>query len=592
MIEFPYNWELGEHIVEPPMPFGEGLTSQIIESGEPLLEDSAGAADDRPVVGTPSKSYLGVPIWVGDRAIGVISVQSTREEGRYGEDDTRLLATLAANVGVAIQNARLFAEIGRQKEYFESLVGISPVAVIEMDADENRDRLEPGRRRALRLLAGGGDRAPDRRPRLRRGASPTRAARPPREAVASGRAHRITRRTRKDGTPVDVELMLVPLTVDGRARRLPRHLPRHHRAPAGPRGGRGGDAGEERVPGDDEPRDPDADECRDRHDRPAARHRADAGAAGVRRGRPLERRRAPARDRRHPRLLEDRGREARAGARAVRSPGVRRQRARHGRAARGGEEPRARLPRRRRRPGRDRRRRGAAAPGAPQPALERGQVHGAGRGRGRPRRGARGRRVAPRPPGRPRHRDRDPARPHGQPLRVVQPGRRVDDAPLRRHGPRARDLQAPRRADGRPALGRERGRQGLLLPHPADGEGRRGAEARGRSTRSRARRQAAARRRRQRDEPRDRQPPGALVGHGGGAGRAPLPCPRADRGGRAVRRRRPRHGHARDGRPRAGAGDPAAPDARATCRSSSSPRSAGCPRPARPTSSRHSSRSR
>ena len=75
-----------------------------------------------------------------------------------------------------------------------------------------------------------------------------------------------------------------------------------------------------------------------------------------------------------------------------------------------------------------------------------------------------------------------------------------------------------------------------------------------------ARRQAAARRRRQRDEPRDRQPPGALVGHGGGAGRAPLPCPRADRGGRAVRRRRPRHGHARDGRPRAGAGDPAAPD--------------------------------
>ena len=30
-----------------------------------------------------------------------------------------------------------------------------------------------------------------------------------------GRAHRITQRLRKDGTPVDVELMLVPLTVDG-----------------------------------------------------------------------------------------------------------------------------------------------------------------------------------------------------------------------------------------------------------------------------------------------------------------------------------------------------------------------------------------
>ena len=41
VIEFPYNWELGEHIDEPPMAFGEGLTSQIIESGEPLLLNTA-----------------------------------------------------------------------------------------------------------------------------------------------------------------------------------------------------------------------------------------------------------------------------------------------------------------------------------------------------------------------------------------------------------------------------------------------------------------------------------------------------------------------------------------------------------------------
>ena len=38
-------------------------------------------------------------------------------------------------------------------------------------------------------------------------------------------------------------------------------------------------AGEERVPGQHEPRDPDADERRHRHDRPAARHGADARAA-------------------------------------------------------------------------------------------------------------------------------------------------------------------------------------------------------------------------------------------------------------------------------------------------------------------------
>ena len=36
-----------------------------------------------------------------------------------------------------------------------------------------------------------------------------------REAMTTGRAQRIGRRTRKDGTAVDVELMLAPLMVDG-----------------------------------------------------------------------------------------------------------------------------------------------------------------------------------------------------------------------------------------------------------------------------------------------------------------------------------------------------------------------------------------
>ena len=66
----------------------------------------------------------------------MISVQSIEEEGRFGEADSRLLATIAANVGVAIQNARLFAEVERQREYLESLVAISPAAVVVMDTEE------------------------------------------------------------------------------------------------------------------------------------------------------------------------------------------------------------------------------------------------------------------------------------------------------------------------------------------------------------------------------------------------------------------------------------------------------------------------
>ena len=51
----------------------------------------------------------------------------------------------------------------------------------------------------------------------------------------------------------------------------------------GARRGRGRERGQERVPGDDEPRDPHADERRDRHDRAAARHAARRRAARLRR---------------------------------------------------------------------------------------------------------------------------------------------------------------------------------------------------------------------------------------------------------------------------------------------------------------------
>ncbi len=213
LIEFPYSVEAGERSNDPPLRYGEGLTSRIIESGEPLLLDTA-ESDGHQVVGTPAKSYLGVPIWAGDRAIGVISVQSTQEEGVYGEAEMRLLATLAANIGVAIQNARLFAEIARQKQYFESLVGISPVAVIEMDAGERVTGWNPA---ATALFGYTADEAVGRLidelvfhdGQREEGREITK------EAVAAGGAQRITRRTRKDGTQVDVELMLVPLTVDG-----------------------------------------------------------------------------------------------------------------------------------------------------------------------------------------------------------------------------------------------------------------------------------------------------------------------------------------------------------------------------------------
>ena len=110
MLNFPYSY--GEDSES--MPFGEGLTSQIVRTGQPLLinEDVDGSTARMGVhrLGRAAASYLGVPIPAGGETIGVISVQTTEQEGRFTEADQRLLSTVASAVGVAIHNARLFED--------------------------------------------------------------------------------------------------------------------------------------------------------------------------------------------------------------------------------------------------------------------------------------------------------------------------------------------------------------------------------------------------------------------------------------------------------------------------------------------------
>jgi PAS domain S-box-containing protein len=214
-IDFAYYSEEGEQRYEPPMQYGQGFTSQILDSRRPLLLNRTEQFDEVKTarVGTPARSYLGVPILAGEKAIGVISVQSMYEEGRFGDADVGLLATIAASVGASIQNARLFDVQRRQKQHFESLVEVSPVAIVVMDAGEQVTGWNPA---ATELFGWSAEEALGKfiddlvfhDGAVEEGRDVTR------EALASGRAQRIGRRTRKDGADVDVELMLVPLTVD------------------------------------------------------------------------------------------------------------------------------------------------------------------------------------------------------------------------------------------------------------------------------------------------------------------------------------------------------------------------------------------
>ncbi|MBK8780558.1 MAG: GAF domain-containing protein [Anaerolineales bacterium] len=109
-----------EYASEPPWELGEGLTSKIIITKQPLLlntpeeieANGAAAYLTAPEDEVDIQSYMGVPIMVGDRVLGVVDVQSYKTSA-FNEGNLRLLQTLSANMGVAIDNARLFNETQR-----------------------------------------------------------------------------------------------------------------------------------------------------------------------------------------------------------------------------------------------------------------------------------------------------------------------------------------------------------------------------------------------------------------------------------------------------------------------------------------------
>ena len=141
LIEFPYA--VGEDLVS--MQFGEGLTSKIIETAEPLLineevnkiVDEIGATHS----GVDVQSYLGVPIMVGKQAIGVLSVQSMKAAGYFDEDDVRLLSTIAANVGAAIRNAQLYQETQQRADEMAALTEIGREISATLDLESVLERI-------------------------------------------------------------------------------------------------------------------------------------------------------------------------------------------------------------------------------------------------------------------------------------------------------------------------------------------------------------------------------------------------------------------------------------------------------------------
>ena len=156
--------------------YGEGLTSQVLQIATTAPAQPGGPVRRSRGSGRRQARTSGCRSSSATRPSASISVQDTTQNGRFGEADSRLLATLAANVGVAIQNARLYRDAQRQAAEMTALAEVGRgdlgharprVRSCERITDRARQTLLAGRHE--RGLPGRGGRPhlpPDRGPGL------------------------------------------------------------------------------------------------------------------------------------------------------------------------------------------------------------------------------------------------------------------------------------------------------------------------------------------------------------------------------------------------------------------------------------------
>jgi sigma-B regulation protein RsbU (phosphoserine phosphatase) len=100
------------------IPLGRGLVGYAAQNKEAVLVPDV-AKDPRYVQANPeTRSELAVPLMYKSKVVGVLDLEHTRR-GFFTEEHQRTMTTLAAQIAIAIENARLYEEIERQERRLE-----------------------------------------------------------------------------------------------------------------------------------------------------------------------------------------------------------------------------------------------------------------------------------------------------------------------------------------------------------------------------------------------------------------------------------------------------------------------------------------
>lgn len=106
------------------VPVGQGIAGWVVTSGQPIeiadvTRDPRFARDVAESTGYVPRAILAMPLETERQMLGVIEVLDRRADGGSGARDMELLALFARQAALAIENSRVFSDLGRA--LFEAL---------------------------------------------------------------------------------------------------------------------------------------------------------------------------------------------------------------------------------------------------------------------------------------------------------------------------------------------------------------------------------------------------------------------------------------------------------------------------------------
>jgi two-component system cell cycle sensor histidine kinase/response regulator CckA len=141
LLSFPYFVDEQDGRPEPLKP-GRGMTGYVLRTGQPLLATAEAIeklerTGELQSLGTPSIDWLGVPLRVRDRVIGVLAVQSYSGKVRYGETELDILSYVSTQAAQAIERKQAEQELRESQRKLFTLMSNLPGMAYRCANDEH-----------------------------------------------------------------------------------------------------------------------------------------------------------------------------------------------------------------------------------------------------------------------------------------------------------------------------------------------------------------------------------------------------------------------------------------------------------------------